>query len=699
MKLYTSRGQVQIPSDLSFEIKKTNPFFSDEGEQSIPVSLPSGPENLRVLGHPERIAGTNNTLRKMDARLEAGILHLGGQLLVDTISKDGISAALALSESDMYAKNKDTKLPDLFKDTYHTCPSGETTPATVNGWAIYLGDIMYGRKSDIFTCAPVYVEYDKENDIAIVLNEPDYGQGAEDNENAGVRWACRSMVISSDKNEVVPDGYALTPFLYLYAFLDLLLTKLGYNVTVNHFSSSTANLNKIILLNNNADTICKGRICYGDIVPGCTVSEFTEWLEDKFHVTIMVDSAKNTASVVSMETVLSSAVTDDLTHIVDGAPSVSVSDARHVVLSSDTSSIDGAEPAEENIMDFHNKYPAVKEMNETSFRDTTTRNKYSVVLRRATGVWILNTWNPDTDSIETSVLGTNMYQYSRPEDGEAEEHDAKDVIPAMMVRRIPSDGAENTAVCAPWIGDRRHNNTGYDTSKDDKDSNQEIIVAFDAGLSGTDSYHSRSYRLATTQRYNNLGNQWNTWSLTPEDIYTLFWDGWNRTLMNNSLSVIMKADVPLPKLLNFDINAIRRYKGVKLLCTALNYTVSHDGVTCGDSEFLVLSDTGKTPTAAPLFVEQTYRWALSYPTLENEIQRLRNEHGYPADTYQATVSWSTLPAWMELYQYLRPPVGAGDIVKQFLREGTVTFATTTGSGGGGQYPINVLAQYAAELIS
>lgn len=53
MKLITEHGQLPLPDDLEIAVEQHNPFFSDEGASSVPVTIPATQQALSVLGRPE----------------------------------------------------------------------------------------------------------------------------------------------------------------------------------------------------------------------------------------------------------------------------------------------------------------------------------------------------------------------------------------------------------------------------------------------------------------------------------------------------------------------------------------------------------------------------------------------------------------------------------------------------------------------
>ena len=55
MRLITERGQFDLPLNFSLTLERTNPLLSDQGDATIPATLPASSRNLAVLGHKERI--------------------------------------------------------------------------------------------------------------------------------------------------------------------------------------------------------------------------------------------------------------------------------------------------------------------------------------------------------------------------------------------------------------------------------------------------------------------------------------------------------------------------------------------------------------------------------------------------------------------------------------------------------------------
>ena len=115
MKLTTHNGELDLPVDFSFEVELNNPFFSDEGDSTIPATIPATPNNLKVLDNIHRVDRADRFLKTTPATLMAGVIQKHGQLIIDTLSiKNGIAVSLAIENSDVYSQYKSKSLKEIF---------------------------------------------------------------------------------------------------------------------------------------------------------------------------------------------------------------------------------------------------------------------------------------------------------------------------------------------------------------------------------------------------------------------------------------------------------------------------------------------------------------------------------------------------------------------------------------------------------
>ena len=103
MRLVTQFGSIELPEDFSFEVERTNPFLSDEGDATIPATIPASQRNLNILENIDRVDKAFKFIKKVPAILQHGVFCKHGQLVIDTVNrKNGIAVSFAIENSDVY---------------------------------------------------------------------------------------------------------------------------------------------------------------------------------------------------------------------------------------------------------------------------------------------------------------------------------------------------------------------------------------------------------------------------------------------------------------------------------------------------------------------------------------------------------------------------------------------------------------------
>ncbi len=590
MKLITSQGELVLPEDFNFTIQQNSPAFSSEGSQSIPVSLPAGELNFSALNHPERPGRNAKFIRKMPAKLEAGIFHKSGQLVIEAAQKrEGVTGAIMINESDLYAQIKEITLPEVFGKIVRSDISG------VTNWYNHIYSCMSGITTDDFTAFPVAVNLDEGR--YQLLNGPDTSVSQNP-------WALKYKArrITYDKQAVnVPDGYGITPFLWLWRAMELLFAEFGYSVRSNPFKTDSF-LKKVVLLNNTADSICKGVLNYSDLVPSCSIADFVKWLEDKFLIHLYIYPESKCVDLVPLSNVISTSAQLDLTSKIDGQEKYSYSDAQELNISSDTS-IEGSAPAVDSLFDLAKKYTYITELNERDFSDNAW--KYTLVLRKSTGEYYEILRKEGDSSIKRVRLGSNYFRHYTGRLPE-EKHEATDMMPAMVEVNLGLNEAKERIVICPFIGDSRHRNTAYKEAT--KAVEQKIIIALFAGISDEDIIIEAKYYLGTTQKYDNLGTQWSLHDLTGQTLYPLFWKEWNKVLMNSGVSITAKVNYTPEQLLALRMDSPVLIKGQRCLIKSLSYSVGNKLVN-NTGEYILLRNLSPVMNDIVVsFLPELYRW-------------------------------------------------------------------------------------------
>lgn len=602
MKLTTDKGQLDLPSGFAFTIEQHSPVVAKEGTQSIPTTLPASARNLSALGHPTRMGKSDKILRKIPAKIESGIFQKDGQLVIDSAhNKDGIIGAIMLNESDLYSRIKDITLKEVFEKIIRD--DFAMNPSPIDAWYGHLFSCMKGEVVDDFTLFPVAVDYSPETGYQL-LNAPDCRGGTEP-------WPLfhkARRITVGDETQNVPAGYGITPFMWLSRLLELLFAEWDYSVSENPFRTDS-HLSKVVMINNTADTICTGKIRYSDLVPSCTVAELLSFLESRFLMHAYIYPEAKRIDIVPLQNVLAGGFDEDLTSFIDGEIKHIFQEPMEVQISSETS-LEGAAPAMETMFDFNKKFKMVNELNEDEFRNKAWM--HSIVKRKATGEYFEILRKMADSSVKINRLGTNYFTYySGVLPGK--EYKSQDLIPPMVEIDLGLLGTIMAKVICPYIGSRIHVNTAY---SDEKTTEQKIIIALVAGKAESDANISSKAYLGTVQKYNNLGNQWAQYDLTPFDLYSLYFSRWNDILKNSTRAMECKIDYPTKLLLSLRMDKMKMLCGQKVLPESLSYTIS-EKISHISSRFIsVKALTPVTIDTEISFTPQLYYWEYVNNALE-----------------------------------------------------------------------------------
>jgi hypothetical protein len=592
MRLITENGQLDLPTDFAFEISQNSPVFSYEGTQSVPTNLPTSARNLAALGFPTRLARTGKYKRKFSAILDAGVYQKAGQLIIDTAEKKaGIVGAVMLNESDMYSRIKDVKLTEVFEKIVRNDYSGTTDP--VSSWYNHIFSCMTGVQFDDFTAFPVAVNFNEQTGYE-VLNCPDHTSGSDP---WALKWAARDIVQGSETISV-PSGYGVTPFLFLYRVLELLFAEYGYTVNANPFKDN-ALLKKVVILNNTADTLCKGVINYSDLVPSCTISEFLKFIENKFLTHVYIKPDSKTVDIIPLEAVLSGDPDIDLSERINGEISYIFTDTKEVDISSVTA-LEGAAPAAVTIFDLGKKYATMVKIDEQAWQQYDWGScppwENNLVIRKATGHFYDIHFRRVGGPTNATHLGTNYFRYFTNKQ-QAREYKSIDMMPPMVEVILAEVNLLEVRLLCPYIGESRHINTVYNDSPDSAE--QKIIVVYSAGraaelaLPAFNTVHkgtiAAKYYLGTTQKYDNSGAQWCSYDLTTTDIYKLFFKKWNAVIRNCGTQIECRVDYTDTQLLSLKLERLKMLRGQLLLPESLSFNVSRY-ISHNSSRFLLIKN-------------------------------------------------------------------------------------------------------------
>ena len=525
-----------------------------------------------MLQHTERIDRSTRHTNKIAASLQCGPITKHGQLIIDTVHRlDGIDVSFAIENSDLYSQFKDKTLKEIFREANNGTGYKRTDYNSIANWMTYLNGIYRGDLSDPdFTIFPVAIAAYEENDKKVYQTNNEISSGV-------LVWQKRT-VREGDVNMMVPDGYGISPFLYLHRLLALVFSVLGYSVTANCFAVSP--YSKLVVLNNSSDTLVKPVINYADLSPNCKLSEFLDFLLKKFHAQAAIDSTAKTVRIAFMEDLVAATPTEDITDRVNGDMTLAIAPTSRVVLSSKTD-IEDAAAAEETFDKLMEKYGFFVGLNENDFgKIGTSQQPYfdCLVLRKATGEFFVLERDMSNGQQTQRRLGTNYFTYDRRNSDESEQFAADDSMPPMV-----AIGKTGSQTIVPFIGERRHFHTSYLGSETDME--QEIMIVQE--YSGLATALARG---GTTQKHVPLpASPYETvlqFALDPYELYKKFWKRYNEMLLNNKVTLSGTVEYSLTELMQLDMVNPKMFRNQVLIPEAMEATLSGK-VSNGESSFIL----------------------------------------------------------------------------------------------------------------
>ena len=313
---------------------------------------------------------------------------------------------------------------------------------------------MTGAAIDDFTAFPVAANL--QEDKYELLNGPDTSSLLTP---WSLNWKSRRL-ISGNEAVNVPDGYGVTPFLWMWRMLELLFAEFNYTVRANPFKSNDF-LKKIVLINNTADSICTGSLNYADLVPSCSIADFIKWLEAKFLIHLYIYPEYKMVDLVPLKEAIRSIPQMDVSSIIDGNEKYSFTDLEEIDISSETT-LQGAASAADTYIDLGKKYKYLTELDENDWKSNAW--KYTLVYRKTTGEYFETLRRFGDSSVKRVRIGSNYFRHFTNR-LTAKEYKAEDLMPAMVQVNLGLCGSKEINVVCPYIGDSRHRNTSYKEKK------------------------------------------------------------------------------------------------------------------------------------------------------------------------------------------------------------------------------------------
>lgn len=296
-----SGKQYQLFPGTKLNIERTNPFFHDYGEQSVPVSLPDSSHNRQVLEHPH-VTYRRNKVKMIEASISAGNFFSHCRQAILSVSPgEKIETSFYLNDGSFYSRLGETNMTDVFGED--TVPGVTTVAEALN----FMKGLFCTPHPDFAAFQVEIPEGDNELRWLNVYYPDTDKLKAEEPQTETVD----GKVIS------LPIGCYLTPFLRANYVLKRLFKHFGYTLNDNFFTR-TEQFTNMVFINNVADAIVTGTIRLAQLIPPITCKEMLDLFRKKFLCEFLPDEVNRTVDVVLMNDIIDARQVTDLSDRLSG---------------------------------------------------------------------------------------------------------------------------------------------------------------------------------------------------------------------------------------------------------------------------------------------------------------------------------------------------------------------------------------------
>lgn len=567
------------------EFTRSNPFFSELGEQTIPLSLPATPKNLRLMANPDRPENRSKIPARIDATIQSGIFTLNArQAVLSAQTGESIQTSFYINTGALYERAKNISLMDLFADKV-------VQFASVDAAITFVRSLMITPDPRFAVFQVVTENY--------IINQ--FGTAKADG-YASLHKELSTIETIDGKQVSVPKGFYISPFIKVKHLLQEVLAEMGYTLAPSFLDNEP--FSSMVFLNDTLDTIVDAEIRYIDVVPNIMASTLLEILR-KFNIEILPDEDTKTVRLIHFDQMLSAPPARSLTKSVDGHPVVNYHhNYRQLMLSSESMNL----PELIKPFSYKSRWGTFATVNtstaDTSFIETVSRYP-GAYLDPQTGELLHQAFRGETEL--TQIVGTLASSYYAGGILSAEQMKFPDTIPPLIFDFF-------TGATFPYAGSGRflHSNIVFsDDSQSDLIGESELrpmlcFRYFNATL---------KYDIGTTANYNFNGTK--LWDYTLQwngeyGIFEKFWRNRDKLLRNALLQI--DFNLLLSENDKFTIRPTDKINinGSDYLIAELKYTPEEQAAqTCRFLSMRMQEPISQAKPAASYLQPRTYKWKLN----------------------------------------------------------------------------------------
>lgn len=378
MKIIESKSgeAYHLTPGTKLEIERTNLFFNEYGEQSLPVDLPTTNRNRRILEYPDILSRKKKKSADIEAVIEDnGFYSSCRQAILSVTQGEKISTAFYLNEGSFLAQVNNTTLSEIFGE--EQIEGVKTVDQAIS----FCRELIKGNNLQ-YVIFPVLIDSDETYDDGRkkfkYINRFGYQreQGWDDSPSGSQKGDFYNAVQREEKvgekTVTLPKGFYMSPFIRANYLLKRILQYYGYTLKDNFFTK-TAPFTSMAIVNNTADAIVRGSIRLLDLLPDCTAADILNVFRKKFCCEFLVDEVKKEVDICLFKDVIKGMPQIDLTAYMVNNYEIDFPDSyKRITLYSDNVLSDNQqeEKGATSVSEILNKFPGSywNEVNGTYYR-------------------------------------------------------------------------------------------------------------------------------------------------------------------------------------------------------------------------------------------------------------------------------------------------------------------------------------------
>lgn len=318
MKIVNSEsGQAyHLKPGTQLEVERTNLFFNEWGEQTLPVELPDTDLNRQLTGYADMGTNKKKVMKNIPCTIEEGEYFMKcRQAILGAKRKESITTAFYMNEGSFLSKVENLSLKEMF---------GNETISGINSVSegIAFCRNLMENKHENYACFPAIVDFEGERRYINRMEFMDAsGSYYIQSRPGGITpptgyklglYNAYERIETADGNQLrLSPGYYITPFIRASYLLHRIFEYFGYSLTPSLFTQEEPFKN-MVFVNNTMDALVNGTVLMAHIVPDCMCGTILEVIRKKFNCEFVPDETSRKVSIKFFNEILERKATIDL---------------------------------------------------------------------------------------------------------------------------------------------------------------------------------------------------------------------------------------------------------------------------------------------------------------------------------------------------------------------------------------------------